>query len=136
MQDVIQQVQRHLSSMGYEMRPAFYQETNPEAARAPKGELVSFHNRSGIAELWLESRKLWPQAQTPSSLTLNATCNAHTRLSFHQIIANGCSAERYGDRSAISARCIESECSSDTGRCTVTDVRMGRLQRCSLPYRG
>jgi len=46
MQDVIQQIQRHLSSMVYEMRPAFYQETNPEAARAPNGETVSFHSRS------------------------------------------------------------------------------------------
>jgi len=88
MQTVIQQVQTHLSSIGYEIRPAFYHEINPERARAPKGELVSFHNRSGVAELWLESRKLWPKAEPPSSLTSSATGNAYIKLSLYHCIAN------------------------------------------------
>ena len=61
LQAVIRQVQRQLATMGYEMRPAFYQELNPTNVMPPEGELVGIR-RAGVAELYLESRKLWPVA--------------------------------------------------------------------------
>ncbi|KAK3616129.1 hypothetical protein LTR56_026154 [Elasticomyces elasticus] len=56
--------------MGYDMRPAFYQEINPEDVSPPKGELVGCFRATGITELYLESSKLW-HGQTASAPSAN-----------------------------------------------------------------
>ncbi|KAK6442247.1 hypothetical protein LTR95_001522 [Oleoguttula sp. CCFEE 5521] len=79
MRSVIAQVQTQLHLMGYGMRPAFYQEIAPKDATPPKGEVVSLH-RYGVAELYLESRRLWPTpvSSAPSSSTQSGPSLAQT----------------------------------------------------------
>jgi hypothetical protein len=62
-ESIVDQVQTHLNAIGYTMRPAFYQVLDAQTIAPPKGEVVSFLDKDGIAELWLERTKLWPKQQ-------------------------------------------------------------------------
>lgn len=68
LKSVEDQVRNHLSLLGYSITAAFYQEIDPQSVNPLKGELVAVLNKSGSAELYLESAKLWPSPESSNQV--------------------------------------------------------------------
>ncbi|KAK3700532.1 hypothetical protein LTR37_015933 [Vermiconidia calcicola] len=75
---IIQQVQAHLSEMGYSMTPEFYEEKDISTIRPPMGEVVAYFDDNGVAQLYVEHRKVWPQNQqmTTRSSSIGSSSSA------------------------------------------------------------
>ena len=64
---VVDQVEKHLSAIGFTMNKSFYKEMKAEDVRPPKGEIVALF-RLGKHELYLERTLIWSkQLQGPPS---------------------------------------------------------------------
>lgn len=66
---IFQQVKDQLAKMGFSMIPEFYHMVLSSVEHPAKGEAVAFF-RNGVAELYLEDRKLWPQTESSARLSL------------------------------------------------------------------
>ena len=62
LQNVVQQIETHLTTIGFGFRKAFYKEIDPNDVKSPKGELVGVRRSSG-PRLYLERSQLWPKPQ-------------------------------------------------------------------------